>query len=320
VSIPAHGYVVLAASREAFAARYGAGATVLGPFTGSLSNGGETLRLTTANSTVIQEVTYEDAWWPETDGGNRTLVVYNPRVATPGAEANWRASANAGGSPGAGEPNRPPDIAIDAQVSGLFTSVPLPAQVTDDGQPDAATISVAWTKLTGPGTVQFTPPDAATSTAVFSVPGVYTLRLSAGDSALSSQKDVTVAARDTYAAWQARYPGIGGATDDFDLDGLTNLTEFALVTDPQRYDGAGAFSTTRTGTGITVTYKRQSGQTTPAIALQSSASLSAFQTLTAAEYTEEIQADDGLVQTVKVTIPDAAGVNRRFIRLQITGP
>jgi hypothetical protein len=320
ISIPGGGYVVLAANPDAFKARHGTSATVLGPFTGSLSNGGEKLRLATANDTLIQEVTYEDSWFSSTDGGGRTLVVYNPKAADPGAAANWRASAAANGSPGAGEPNLPPDIVIAPQLSGDFTSVPLPAEVTDDGQPDPNTVSVSWSKLSGPGTVQFSPPDAAYSMATFSMPGAYTLRLVAGDNVLTSQADVAVTAHDTYVAWQARHPGIGTATDDFDHDGLTNLAEFALLTDPEHVDAASAFSSTRTGTAITVTYRRQTGQTNPAIEVQSSAGLGTFQTLAAAEFTESILSDDGVVQTVKVTIPDAAGVNRRFIRLQITGP
>jgi hypothetical protein len=156
--------------------------------------------------------------------------------------------------------------------------------------------------------------------AAFSMPGTYTLRLTAGDTNLTSESDITVFARDTYPAWTARHPGIGAAADDFDLDGLTNLTEFALQTDPQRSDAAGAFSTGRTGTATTVTYQRQNGQSLPSIVVQSSATLENFQTLAAAEYTESILSDDGLIQTVKVSIPDSPGVNRRFIRLQITGP
>jgi hypothetical protein len=323
VSIPGGGYLILAANPAAFTARYGAGATVVGPFTGSLSNGGETLRLVTENSALIQEITYSDTWWPSTDGVDRTLVVYNPKAAAAGYgnEGNWRASASAGGSPGAGEPNLPPAIVIDPQITGLLTSIPLPAQVTDDGLPEApAGINVVWSKLTGPGNVQFSPPDAASSTASFSMPGTYTVRVSAADNSLASQADVTVIARDTFAAWLARHPGIGSASDDFDLDGLTNFAEFALLTNPGLSDAAGAFSSAWSGNAITVTYRRQSGQSVPSIVLQSSAALLNFQTLTPAEFTESILSDDGFVQTVKATIPDAPGVSRRFIRLQITGP
>ncbi|HEX2750059.1 MAG TPA: hypothetical protein VHM91_18775, partial [Verrucomicrobiales bacterium] len=96
--------------------------------------------------------------------------------------------------------------------------------------------------------------------------------------------------------------------------------EFALLTNPGLSDAVGAFSSAWSGNAITVTYRRQSGQSVPSVVLQSSATLSNFQTLTPAEFTESILSDDGFVQTVKATIPDSPGVNRRFIRLQITGP
>lgn len=322
VAIPAGGYVILAANPPAFVARYGGAGTILGPFSGSLSNGGETLRLVASNASVIQEITYDDAWWPATDGGGNTLVVFNPRAAAGsyGLEANWRASAAVNGSPRAGEPNLPPAIQVDAQISGTFTSVPLPATVSDDGQPESpGTISVGWTLVSGPGTVQFSPPDAASSTAAFSMPGSYTVRLSAGDNSLSNHADVTVLAHDTLAAWLARHPGIGTATDDFDRDGLTNLTEFALLTDPEHADAAG-FTAARESGAFTVTYQRQTGPSAPVIAVQSSSSLENFQTLTAAEFSESVVSTEGLTQTVKITIPDSAAVKRRLIRLSITSP
>jgi RHS repeat-associated protein len=73
------------------------------------------------------------------------------------------------------------------------TSVALSGSAVDDGLPAcASTLSFAWTKVSGPGTVTFAPANAAVTTATFSTPGVYVLRLTASDSELSSFDEVTV--------------------------------------------------------------------------------------------------------------------------------
>lgn len=65
--------------------------------------------------------------------------------------------------------------------------------VTDDNLPDppAQTI-VNWSKISGPGTVNFSNPNSLTTSASFSATGTYTLRLTASDSALSGSDDVVV--------------------------------------------------------------------------------------------------------------------------------
>lgn len=90
--------------------------------------------------------------------------------------------------------NKPPcveaegDGAVDfgeaASVGGL---------VTDDGDPDPpSTFSVAWSRLSGPGNVTFANPGAVQTTASFSAPGSYVLRLTANDGQLTSSDDVPV--------------------------------------------------------------------------------------------------------------------------------
>ncbi len=321
VTIPAGGYVILSGNVAAFNARYGAGGTVPGPFTGSLSNGGETLRLLAADGSLIQEITWDDAWWPDTDGAGKSLAVYKSRAASGYSnEANWRASAALGGSPRAAEPNLAPEISGAAQFSGSLPGAVLSLTVTDDGQPETpGAVSLGWSALSGPGTVQFTPADAAQTTAVFSLPGTYTVRLSATDLSLTSHRDSAVLVHDTYAAWQARHPGVGAEMEDFDHDGLKNYAEFALLTDPTRSEATGAFLFTRESGGIAVTFRRQIGPGAPSIIVQASESLQNFQPLAAGSFTESILADDCITQTARVFIPYTAAPGR-FVRLAITGP
>lgn len=83
--------------------------------------------------------------------------------------------------------------------AGLDQAVVLPAsaalggQATDDGLPNPpAALTTTWTKVSGPGTVSFADPTALATTATFSAPGSYTLRLTASDGAASSNDDVVI--------------------------------------------------------------------------------------------------------------------------------
>jgi RHS repeat-associated protein len=80
-----------------------------------------------------------------------------------------------------------------AQSITLPASASLSGSATDDGLPNPpATVTYAWTKVSGPGTVTFGTATDASTTAAFSVAGVYVLRLTANDSALTGTADVTV--------------------------------------------------------------------------------------------------------------------------------
>jgi hypothetical protein len=82
--------------------------------------------------------------------------------------------------------------------AGANQSITLPAtaslsgSVTDDGLPAPPALSIAWSKTSGPGTVTFSPANAAVSTASFSAAGTYVLRLTANDGALSAFDEVQV--------------------------------------------------------------------------------------------------------------------------------
>src|SRR6185295_8039115 len=73
--------------------------------------------------------------------------------------------------------------------SGAYLS----GTASDDGLPTGSTLAVTWTKVSGPGTVVFANPSAATTSTTFSsAVGTYTLRLTATDGALSSTSDVNI--------------------------------------------------------------------------------------------------------------------------------
>ncbi len=91
---------------DAFMARYGDSATILGEWSGGLSNGGEEVTLLDSSLNEIMSVNYgdNDPWYALTDGDGFSLVLDDP-VGTPTAELgkyySWRASSEFGGTPGA---------------------------------------------------------------------------------------------------------------------------------------------------------------------------------------------------------------------------
>jgi hypothetical protein len=64
--------------------------------------------------------------------------------------------------------------------------------VTDDGLPFGIPLTITWSTVSGPGSVTFKNLDVPATTAAFSVPGPYVLRLTATDSALVAFADVTI--------------------------------------------------------------------------------------------------------------------------------
>jgi hypothetical protein len=109
-------FFVLARNASAFASKY-PGVNVNGTYTGQLDNAGENLTLSHALGATIFSVTYDDRTpWPVgPDLADFSIVPVNQGLSqAPDKGANWRASSNPGGSPGADDPTPSiPPIAID---------------------------------------------------------------------------------------------------------------------------------------------------------------------------------------------------------------
>src|SRR5690606_11824315 len=87
--------------------------------------------------------------------------------------------------------NAPPTVTAGPDRStSVGESAALAGVASDDGRPGP--LAVQWTKQSGPGSVSFANAAAAATTATFSQPGTYVLRLVASDGALSAFDDVTV--------------------------------------------------------------------------------------------------------------------------------
>jgi hypothetical protein len=102
--------------------------------------------------------------------------------------------------------NRPPVVDPGPDVRTDQARVALAGRVSDDGKPADKRLSVTWEVIEGPGNVVFDDPHAPATTATFSQPGDYLLRLVADDGELWLSRTVVVhilpAGTSVAAAWE----------------------------------------------------------------------------------------------------------------------
>jgi hypothetical protein len=105
------------------------------------------------------------------------------------------------------------DAGTDQAVTLPTTTATLDGTVSDDGLPDPpGAVTTTWSKVSGPGTVTFGDASAVDTTATFSSPGTYVLRLTADDGELSTTDTVTITA--TLAGSQVVEQRIAVGADD----------------------------------------------------------------------------------------------------------
>jgi hypothetical protein len=141
---------VVPQDRSAFQARYGQNVRLAigqgvdagddNQYSGRLGNGGETITMIDATGAIIQQFTYDDAWYGVTDGDGFSLEFIDPSL--PDLDAwnqaeNWRPSGLLGGTPGN------VTISGDANRDGVFDSADLVAVMQageyEDDIPDNST-------------------------------------------------------------------------------------------------------------------------------------------------------------------------------------
>ena len=114
-------YGVIVSSAAGFASRYdvaGLGIRILGEYTGSLNNGGETVAFESAVGEVVHQFTYDDEWYPHTDGEGFSLTILDPtgppaQWDTPEA---WISSSSVHGSPGGDDSGVPAGAIVISEV------------------------------------------------------------------------------------------------------------------------------------------------------------------------------------------------------------
>ncbi|MBC7784376.1 MAG: choice-of-anchor D domain-containing protein, partial [Burkholderiales bacterium] len=128
------------------------------------------------NNSGITGINYVLAAVKESDGrygriSNKLVVRYDPSLTV----------------------NQKPVVNAGADKTGVVSqAIALSGVVTDDSLPQGASVTSAWTMISGPGTVGFASASTPATTATFSQPGTYVLRLTANDTQLSAFDEVTV--------------------------------------------------------------------------------------------------------------------------------
>jgi hypothetical protein len=185
------------------------------------------------------------------------------------------------------------------QTITLPAGASLAATVTDDGLPNPpGTVTVAWSKVSGPGTVTFASPSAKTTTASFSTSGTYDLRLTASDSALSASDDLIVTVK---PAPTNQAPTVNAGPDlTITLPAAATLNGSASDDGLPNPPGA-----------VTVTWSKVSGPGTVTFASPSAAKTTATFS-TSGTYVVRLTASDSALSssdTAQVTVNPAAGSN-----------
>ena len=114
--------IVVVGNTAEFVARYGDGVKIVGQFTGTFADGGETLTFTGPALEPIATVAFQGLWYPEAAGGGYSLTLRDPKSdpATWSSKDAWDVSVELGGSPGK----------ADVGTKGRR----LPGDVTQDGR------------------------------------------------------------------------------------------------------------------------------------------------------------------------------------------
>ncbi|MBM7808965.1 hypothetical protein JOD57_004802 [Geodermatophilus bullaregiensis] len=151
----------------------------------------------------------------ENDGRFYEMAVTLPPVGEAPTNAAPRVSAG---------PDRRVPLATPASLAGT---------ADDDGLPDPpAAVSLTWSTVSGPGTVTFADASAATTTASFSAPGTYVLRLTGDDGGLQASDDVSVVV-DPAGSGVQDVPVASGSDDAEERSASVSLTgtDLELVVD-----------------------------------------------------------------------------------------
>jgi len=119
--------------------------------------------------------------------------------------------------------NRAPIVDAGSDLLTNSLHAPLTGTVTDDGLPEGVTVSAFWNKVSGPGDVTFDNASDLRTTASFSQPGIYVLRLSASDSLVTTEDEIRIiinvapvveAGADQTIVFPASAALLGAVTDD----------------------------------------------------------------------------------------------------------
>ena len=120
-------YVLVVRNLAAFTSRYGALANIAGQYSGILNNAGENIQLDDAVGEKILNFSYNNSWYPITDGPGASLVIVNQNAdwRSWDLKEGWRPSARDFGSPAQNDPT-PSTLSAPVVINEILTHTDLP--------------------------------------------------------------------------------------------------------------------------------------------------------------------------------------------------
>ena len=315
-------YLVIAGEPAKFSAQFPTVA-VFGAYTGRLDNGGERLRMEIPERNVaILDFAYADGWHPSTDGGGDVLQIVNDSASP----AMWDRSEGWQ----AYRPNPARGLPYDVYAGkDLTASVGVPVFLDGNVLPGPfllSSLTLGWSKLSGPGTVTFTTADYEDANATFSAPGAYALRFSATSSGAESESVVdfvTVTVAEAYDSWTLRSLPSASNEDrlssaDPDGDGFNNFAEYALGGNPATADAGTIIQVKVIGGSLVLDYRRNL-LADPGITIlpEVNSELSTDWADATGSLEQASTSESGGFRSYRLTFSAAP---RRFFRLQVIAP
>ena len=143
-------HAVIVKHLAAFRERYGSGPRVLGVYTNdSLANDGDRLILEGGLREPILDFTYDDKWYPITDGRGFSLQIVNDAATTDtwGLKPSWRPSGVLNGTPSAADPGASTIAAIYVNEALTHTD-PSPGDAIELYNPTGSPVNIGGWLLT----------------------------------------------------------------------------------------------------------------------------------------------------------------------------
>ncbi|YCM44110.1 Ig-like domain-containing protein [Verrucomicrobiaceae bacterium 227] len=317
-------FVIVVRNLPEFTNLYGNAFNIAGEYDGRLDNGGERLRLEISSINAgIHDFEYDD-WYPAADGAGFSLTFNDTSLdlSAWGNKQNWSPSLAINGTPGNG--NRLSIQAPDTLATSLGDDFAITPMVSY-GPFSPAAVSFNWQFVNGPGQVTFATPMEPATAISFSRSGTYTVRLEATAFGLSDSQTILITVYNSYSDWVVRnfgaeIPGETGKNDDPDLDGVTNLFEFALMMNPNLDDSelfpVPAYD--QDDNALTLTFSQNFVDPTKfALLAEVSSDLKTW-TSGQAVVNREILSNNSGVQTIRaLDLTTASRARTRFMRLRV---
>ncbi|MBX7208567.1 MAG: PKD domain-containing protein [Verrucomicrobiaceae bacterium] len=221
--------------------------------------------------------------------------------------------------------NKAPIVDAGTAPSTVISTLALDGTVTDDSLPAPVSLTTQWIKTSGPAGLTFGDASLIDTNASFTVDGSYKLRLLANDGGAQSFDDVLFNGyTSAFAVWQGSQFAGGSSNPsaamllDPDNDGMNNLLEYALGTDPKTSAPSNVVQDTTTVSSLKylrLTVTKNTAATDVTYEVQATGDLTNPASWTNTGLVMEMNTPTQLI--VRDNVPAGPGV-QRFMRVLVT--